>query len=126
MPEFKLNRNYVFSSKFGHVINFIKGEPTYVPPILVKDVVAIGAECLDGEVDVLGEESLPVQLSYDEVRAKLFEVFKTMVVKNDPEDFTAQGVPKVGVIETRLGLKFTKSELISAWQAFRSGEENEE
>ena len=123
MPLFKLNRNYALSSMYGHSINFIKGEPTYVPPILVKEVVAIGAECVDGEVDVLGAEEIPTQVTFDELQVKMREAFNTLVAKNDPDDFTAQGVPKVGVIETMIGLKVTKVEVIDAWQVYRSGGE---
>lgn len=123
MPMFKLNRTYALRTMYGHIINFIKDEPTHVPPIAVKDAVAIGAECIDGEVNVLEDEAAPIQLSHDELKSKLFEAFKAVVLKNDPDDFTAQGVPKVNVIEATLGLKVTKVEVIDAWQAYRSGEE---
>ena len=44
MPDFVLNRNYALRSLTGHSINFVKGKPCYVPPAVVKEAVAIGAE----------------------------------------------------------------------------------
>ena len=48
MPYFTLNRDWVLSG-FGHVINFYKGEETWVPPLLVSAAVAIGAQAVDGD-----------------------------------------------------------------------------
>lgn len=122
MPLFKLNRNYVLRSKYGHMIDFVKGEPTHVPPALVKEAVSIGAECIDGAVDILGEEAQPAQPTQEELHVLMRAAFDDLVQRNDPDDFTAQGVPKVSVVETKIALKVSKSELMSAWQAYRTGE----
>jgi hypothetical protein len=124
MPIFKLNRNYALSSTLGHSINFIKGEEVYVPQALVKEVVALGAECVDGDAQVLEDEVTPIQLTQDELVVKLESAFTQLVARNDPDEFTAQGVPKVTVIEGMLGLKVTKTEVISAWQVFRAKDES--
>jgi hypothetical protein len=121
MPYFKLNRNCVLRSSTGHMIDFIKGEPTWVPPALIREAASIGAECMDGDVDPFGpEEVMPVQPTQEELRGLMFEAFKDIAAKNDPDEFTGQGVPKVTVVEAAIGLKVTKVEVIDAWQAFRA------
>jgi hypothetical protein len=74
MPEFTLHRNFVLRTTKGHAINFRKGKPTYVPPMCVPDAVAIGAQAVDGDADVLGEEvAEPIPLTQPERDAKIRE-----------------------------------------------------
>lgn len=124
MPTFKLHRNYTLRSLYGHVINFVKDEETYVPPMLVNECVAIGAVCVDGEADVLGEEEASeAVLTPDQRYAKICEAFDDIVKRNDPDDFTGQNIPKVAVVETATGLKIDKKEIVDSWQRFRAAEE---
>jgi hypothetical protein len=120
MPTFVLNRNYTLQSTYGHIINFKKGEPTHVPPLLVKECVQIGAEQTDGVPDVLGDEKEAVQLTLSERQELLKEAFKDIVSKNDPEDFSAQGAPRVDAVEKSLNMKFTRAEILEAWQVFKA------
>lgn len=57
MSEFVLNRNYTHRSTSGHIINCIKNEPVYVPPVCRKEVTMLGAVSMDETIDVLGEEA---------------------------------------------------------------------
>lgn len=124
MPMFTLNRAYTLRSTLGHIVNFVKGEPVYVPPALINEVVAIGAERSDGEaVDVLGpEEVVAAPMTLDERTTLINDAFATIVGVNDADDFTAQGIPKVGVVEKMTGTKFDKNEVMTAWQKFREVE----
>jgi hypothetical protein len=79
MPEFTLHRNFVLRTTKGHAINFRKGKPTYVPPTCVPDAVAIGAQALDGDVDVLGEEVAdPFRWSSRSGTSKIREAIETI------------------------------------------------
>ena len=62
MPEFTLNRNHRLISLTGHTIQFVKGEPVAVPAVLKGEVIAIGAQPVDGNTDVLDEEKEIVEL----------------------------------------------------------------
>ena len=122
MPIFKLNRNYVLRSKLGHSIAFIKGEPTHVPNELANECVHIGAEQLDGETIVTSDETIAPRKDFDELFGLMIESFKEIVMKNDPDDFTGQGIPKVAVIERMIGENLSKHQVVDAWQKFRSDE----
>lgn len=127
MPKFVLNRNYTLSSLFGHVVNFKKGEETWVPDILVKECVAIGANPVDGIVDVLGPEEVAVApLTGEERREKVFQAFSQMLAENRREDFTGAGAPQLPSIEKLSGIKLDGKERDSLWQRYRESLVTEE
>ena len=121
MPEFVLNRNYTLATIKGHVIRFEKGLPTYVPPIIVAEAVAIGAVAVDGEVpDVLGPEAVVVSAPVgDERKAKLFEAFKALVARNGRNDFTGAGVPSQKAVDKLIGFETDTREILEAWAEYR-------
>ncbi len=124
MPEFVLNRNYNLIGR-GHNIRFEKGAPTYVPPELVKDAVGIGADPVDGQVDVLGpdDESTVEALTPEEKEGLFNKTFDNLLRVNDREDFDASGAPAYEKLRALLPFAFTKKERNEAWRAFIAGRE---
>ena len=63
MPLYTLHRNYLHSSTLG-VISFVKGEETMVPPLLEREIIAIGGRRVEGDnPDVLdAEKAAPIPL----------------------------------------------------------------
>jgi len=119
MPEFVLNRTYVMPGK-GHMIRFEKGQPTWVPPELVKEAAAIGAEPLDGPVDILGPEEVDgLVLSAGERLEKISEFIKIVVARNESADFDASGKPSMGCMTRCADFAVTKKERDTAWAAYR-------
>ena len=118
---FVLNRNYALRSTKGHMLNFVKGQPTYVPPELEKECVGIGAEPVDGVVDVLGPEAKEeVQLTKEERAEKLYEAFARLEKRDERGDFNAQGLPNTKILQALTGLsEITSMERNEAWQAYR-------
>ena len=49
MPLMKLAKNRVYASTLGHVIRFVKDEPVFVHPIMLKECGAIGAVVVPGK-----------------------------------------------------------------------------
>lgn len=123
MPEYVLNRDYVLRTTKGYTVAFKKGEPVYVPPLIEKDAVAIGAERADnGKTDVLAPETgEKVPMTFEELREAMFAAFDLLVEKNDSDDFTAQGVPKVAVVEKMIETNIDRKELVEAWTEYRAG-----
>lgn len=118
MPFFTLHRNFTLRTTKGFTINFVKGEPVWVPPMCVPDAVAIGAVS-DEAVDVLGEEAKPVvQLSPDERKGKLFHAFDVLLARNERGDFTASGLPHNRKLEELCGFDITNKERDAAWMEF--------
>ena len=124
MPQFTLHRNYVLRTTKGHTLNFVKDEPTHVPPICVNDAVAIGAVAVDGDVDVLGEEeTVEIPLTIAERKEKVFAAFRTMAGRAIREDFTASGVPNAKRLPVMTGFEVTSKERDAYWLEFRAAEQ---
>lgn len=125
MPEYVLNRDWPLQG-FGHSINFKKGEPTWVPPLLVPGAVAIGAQPVDGQhVDVLPiEEIPPAELTPQEREVLLFAAFDELEGRSGKspdyrEDFNAQGLPNVKALAKITGFTASSKERNEVWQKFR-------
>lgn len=121
MPHFKLNRNHVLRTLLGHAINFRKGEPTWVPPACVNEAVAIGAEAVDGDVDVLGpevEEKPP--LAPHEREAQIMAAIERLVERNERNDFTGAGLPDLRKMNAMLDFEATKPERDMVWQKYQA------
>jgi hypothetical protein len=124
MPEFILNRDYVMRTTHGHIINFKKGQPTYVPPVCSKDAVALGADAVNNDVDVLGPEPVAVpELSAVDREAKLYAAYDAMIARNGQEayrtDFNAQGLPSTKPLSALTGFEVTAAERNDSYQKYR-------
>ena len=120
MTNFVLGRNYVHSSKFGHVIAFEKNVPTYVPPECHKEVAMIGAMPDDGsEVNILGDEVIrQPELTIDERREQLIAAFELLQERNSRTDFTGQGVPSVPALKKIVDFDFDRKEVEPLWRDY--------
>lgn len=120
MPNFTLHRNFVLRSKFGHAINFRKGKPAWVPPVCVAEAVAIGAQPVDEDVDVIGDEPKVVHLAPHEREEKIMEVILKLVARNERGDFTAAGLPDLRKMNGMLDFEATKPERDMVWQRYQA------
>ena len=122
MPLYTLHRTHMHSSTLG-VVSFIKGEETWVPPYLEREIIAIGGQRVDGDnpdvIDAEKVEALP--LSFDERRDEIFAAFKLLVETNDSKDFTGAGVPTVAAVKKLVGAgcDADRAEVIELWSEFR-------
>lgn len=116
MPEYVLNRNHTLRSVNG-VVSFVKGEPVWVPPVLEKEALMIGAERVDGDAPSLLDPETPKapEVSPDERRAQVFIAFDMLIEKNDAKDFTAQGVPTVKAVERIVDFSLERGEIVEFW-----------
>lgn len=121
MSEFVLNRNYTHRSLSGHIINFVKDVPVYVPPVCRKEVTMIGAVSPDEAVDVLGPETVEaVPVSPDDRVAQFVAAFKFLQERNNRGDFTGQGMPSMLALKKLIdGFEFEKKEVETVWIAYR-------
>ena len=120
MAEYVLNRNYTLRTLMGHSIEFKKGEPTFVPRIVEKDALAIGALPVDGETpNVLMSEELAPRYTPDEQHELMIQAFEQIVARNDSKDFTGSGVPSVKAVERVCGFSIDRADLNAAWAEFK-------
>ena len=126
MPEYVLNRNYTRRSTMGFTVVFEKGTPVYVPQMIEKEVLAFGAERVDGEKPDVLEPEVQVEAPPvgDDRQVMLFAAFDEIVARNNSKEFTGSGTPNLKVVEKIVKFDVDKDELVEAWQKYRTkGEE---
>lgn len=123
MPLMVLSRNYRLASTLGHMINFKKGEPIWVPKPLVNAAVALGAAAVDGTAEVtLAEDVKEPQLAGDERQEAFMKAFKVIVARNGREDFTGAGYPHCRALEKILGFEPLAAERNAMWKEYLDAE----
>lgn len=121
MAFFTLHRDYRLISALGHSIQFKKDEPVYVPPALHKDVQAIGAVPVEGDVEsILGEEKeVKPEVAQEERHRQLLDAFKVLQDRNQRGDFTGQGIPSLKALKTIItDFEPAKAEVENLWHLY--------
>lgn len=121
MAFFTLHRDYRLISALGHSIQFKKDEPVYVPPALHKDVQAIGAVPVEGDVEsILGEEKeVKPEVAQEERHRQLLDAFKVLQDRNQRGDFTGQGIPSIKALKTIItDFEPAKAEVENLWHLY--------
>lgn len=125
MPEMVLQRNHVVRSLNGSSAAFKAGVPTFVPPQLVPEAVAVGAVFVDGQTpNVLPpEEVAPVAPVSPEARKEAYEkAFVVLVKRNERFDFTGTGIPTAKAVEKLISWEPNPKELKQYWAAWREAQ----
>jgi hypothetical protein len=112
--KFISNRSFTLTSLTGHSINFEKGVPAYVPKECHREAIGAGCVADDGEVD-MGDKKPEVVLNEDERLEMLRMVLVDMKSRNDRDEFTATGAPKVKAVEKLAGFDTTTAEIAELW-----------
>lgn len=120
MPSFVLNRDFTLRTVDG-VISFVKGEPTWVPPAMVRHAVAIGAEADGDKPDLTDTVAPKPSLAQEERQAMIFLAFEQLEAVNDTKDFTGAGVPTVKAVEKLTEFDVDRVEVTEAWAEYRAG-----
>ena len=122
MPWFSLHRTYSMSTTAGHIIEFKKGEATWVPNVCVPMAIAIGAipsVPLGAELDPIPPAPAPsVSLTPEERQAKYFEAFEVIVGRGRRDDFLASGLPHIKKVEEGVGFQVSAAERDEMWQKY--------
>lgn len=122
-----LGRNHTLMTTMGHSIAFKKGVPTYVPPALYSQALAIGALAPEGEELIEAPQEKAAEPTDPGERAALVSAtIEKLVAKNRREDFTAAGSPTVGAVSAALGFKVHSREIAAAWQGYFDKKANAE
>jgi hypothetical protein len=114
---FVSNRNVKVDTDYGYTIRFMKGEPTYVPPLARESVVALGVMPVNGELPELEDEQKPAEPIGPERKRRIMEAVEAMRKRNNVDDFTAGGVPKESSMQRDLGFRVARREINEAHKA---------
>lgn len=120
MPLYTLNRNHTHRSVNG-VVSFVKNEPTWVVPALEREVVAIGAERVDGDNPEVLDPIVPEvpAPTPEQRRDDIFAAFQLLSERNSANDFTGAGVPTVKAVEKIVGFDVDRTEVSELWGEFK-------
>ena len=113
-----LNRNHTLIHKSGLSVTFQKDKPTYIPPRMVADAVALGAEPNTSDVAEVAKTMQEVEATRaaNAGRAKTIEdAVRKMLARNQRGDFTAGGRPNLRVLFQLTDLQVTQDELEPIW-----------
>lgn len=126
MREMYMARTMVLRSKSGHTCHFEANKPTLVHPYAVEEAIAAGAAFADGSL--YQPESAPVTPTEPmgfERKEALFKACQTLATKNDPDDFTANGIPKLTALAGELGWSTDRREADAVWREVLQARANE-
>lgn len=115
------NRDVTVSTTTGHVIQFKKNVPIYVPEPVRQILPGYGILPIEGEIEVGGEKvevkpPPPTGLRRDE---QIYQAIKQLIGSNNPDDFTAGGIPSKKAIEKITGFEVNVAERNAAWKRSR-------
>jgi hypothetical protein len=117
----KLHRDYVLSTSLGYSIRFVKDQPVDVPPLVIRDAVAIGAvEVESGSPPNVIEDAPRSNAPADprEREEQIYAAIKTLVARNDTDDFTAANAPKAASLSREVGYNVDRKEIGPLWQRY--------
>ena len=119
-PLLVLNRDHTLVTTKGHVVAFEKGKPTFVPPSVFQDAIAIGAVPDDGsDPDVLKDAPEDISpLTLEERETAIMATFEGLIARNERETFTAAGHPHFNAVSALVGFKVAGKEVASIWQKY--------
>lgn len=117
--DFVMQRDRTVASKTGHSIRFEKGVSQYVPPEMHAEVMAAGAVPTD-EIDEKEPTTLPVRPEDPaELEKQVFAAFEQIVLRNERDDFTANGAPHGKTLQRVLGYTVHNKERDAMWTKFK-------
>jgi len=126
-PKLVTNRDVTLTTTLGHSIAFKKGVPTYVPPIVYSQALAIGAVPEDGSTPTIDEpkrqNAAPLDPAVKE--DQILKALEDLVARNERGDFTAAGLPAVDAVVRELGYRVTAKEIAAVWQIINDTKANE-
>jgi hypothetical protein len=116
----KLRRKFRLATVKGHSVSFEPDTPVFVPSVIVAEAIAIGAEIADDaeKPDLTppappAPNSGPAEAAARE--ADILGAVNLLVQRNDRDDFTGGGLPKLAAVVELLGYKTDRKELEGVW-----------
>lgn len=124
---FVSNRDITVSSTLGHSLDFKKGVPTHVPPIMRKICIERGILPVEGveEAVVMLEEAErgpKLHLAPDDVderKEAIEKACREIAKRNHSDDFTGGGIPNANAVTAALGWKVNQVEIREIWKELR-------
>ena len=111
-------RKMTVTSVSGRSVNFEKGVPTFCPPQMHAELIAVGVVPAE-EIPEVVEEGVKEPMEPMARQEAIFAVFEKMVLKGKREEFTGVGTPHLAVLKSHLGWEVASKERDQMWVKFQ-------
>lgn len=119
------NRNYNLRSTKGYIVDFKANEPTIVPSLVIEEAIGIGAAFCEEDANFFPQNNVNTAaepLYGFERKEAVLTACNRMIERNDPDEFTSTGLPKMKVIESEVGFSVDRKEVNETWASIQRGE----
>lgn len=123
MAFMKMQRAFVIKSN-GHSIPFKANEKTWVPPECHAEAMKYGAVPVDKKEDLKLEPAIerPKVTTGEDRDKALNDAMVYLQDTNNPDDFGANGLPKVGAVKSIVGFDVSGAERDGAWTKMKKAQ----
>lgn len=120
------NRNVRVATSYGFVIAFKKDEPKFIPPLVREEMLQYGILPVNGDLPTKEAEQPEREPIGEERSKKIYDAVVKIAERNDPDEFTAGGIPKEDAVFREGGFRVNRREIREAFTKYRqvlSGQE---
>ena len=114
----QMARDFTLISKMGYIVKFSRNKPVSVPPLVIEEAIEKGAGFSDedAEKEHYTEMKPEDKAVFGPERKALLETVLTKIKEeNNPDNFTATGVPKLAVVGEEIGFDVHRKEVNDIW-----------
>lgn len=119
--EYIAPRNMTVASTSGRSVAFEKGVPTYAPPQMHAELIAVGIVPAEEIPEPVSDGSPQAPTVPSEREDAVFAVFEKLVLRAKRGDFAGTGAPHAAALSKELGWDIDGKERDVLWQKFQSG-----
>ena len=117
------HRNITVASTCGLSVELKKGEPTFCPPQMHAELLALGVIPTEEQPDEVVTLAKNEPAGPAEREAALFKAFESLTLRNKRGDFTTSGAPHSAVLSKEMGWDVGAKERDTAWVKFTSSDD---
>jgi hypothetical protein len=126
MREMIMLRDYNLQTKTGHSVRFVKNKPVRVHPLVIEDAIAVGATFVDGSAFIPEERAKSAEPSFGfEREQEIYDCCMRLADSSSPDDFTANGIPKLKAMARELGYEVDRVEVDGIWRKVLQARSNQ-
>ena len=125
----KMNRKTTLRTTKGYIVEFEANKPTPVPNLVIEQAIEIGAAfCAEDENYVPNNKvnTKEQPLFGFERKQSIYDACLRILDRNDVDDFTSAGLPKMKVIESEVGFQVDRNEVNNVWVEAQRAQANAE
>lgn len=111
-------RKMTVSSTSGRSVEFEKGVPTYCPPQMHAELIALGIVPEEEMPEVEDDGGVKEPMVPAEREVAVFAAFERVVLRGKRNDFSGTGAPHAAVLAKDLGWSIDGKERDALWQKF--------